>query len=183
MDGRSPLSPEQQRAMDYLAAKGTNAPVAKLRQQVRDAFSSVEQSFDGVAVDRRGSAPEGKWSPHRILNHLVLSHGPAIPQFETLLSGVSVTEDAVPADLQTPDLPEWSELRAQLGEIHGRFIRLLDSAGDETSLEPKAPVEMVIKVDGVPLHWIEHIDWKAFIQAIRVHTLEHQQQLSGVRRP
>jgi AraC-like DNA-binding protein len=177
MDVRSPLSPEQQRAVDYLAAKGTHAPLERLRQQVRDAFASVEQSFDGVAPERRGSAPEGKWSPHQILNHLVLSHGPAVPQFATLLSGVSVTEDAIPADLQTARLPAWSELRAQLGVIHGQFLRLLDEATGDTPLEAKVPVVMVIKAGGVPVHWIEHIDWKAFIQAIRMHTLEHERQL------
>lgn len=177
MDGPSPLSPEQQRAMDYLAAKGTNAPVAKLREQVRDAFASAERAFDDVAPELRDVGPAGKWSPHQILNHLVLSHGPAIAQFESMIRGVSPDGGAIPADLQTADLPAWSELRARLGDIHRELLRLLDEATDETPLEPKVPIEMVIKVGGIPLHWIEYFDWKANIQALRVHTLEHQQQL------
>jgi hypothetical protein len=38
-------------------------------------------------------------------------------------------------------------------------------------------VEIVVKVASQPMHWVEHLDWKAFVQAIRVHTLEHHHQL------
>jgi hypothetical protein len=179
MTDRSRLSPEQQRAMEYLAAKGTHAPAAKLREQVRAAFELAERSFDEVPPEQRGSGPAGKWTPHQILNHLVLSHEPAVDQFADLLAGIS-TDEAIPAGLQTDDLPDWPRLRERLGAMHRDFTRLLDSATDETSLGAKAAIEMVVKVDGLPQHWYEPLDWKAFIQAIRMHTLEH---LAGVRRP
>jgi hypothetical protein len=38
-------------------------------------------------------------------------------------------------------------------------------------------IEMVVKVDAKPVHWLEPLDWKAFVQGIRVHTLEHLNQL------
>jgi DinB superfamily len=174
---------EQQRALDYLARKGTAAPAETLRAQLRDAFAKTEQAFDAVEGALRGRQPKpGKWSPHEILDHLVISHGPAVPQFASLLDGVDPEGIAIPADLHRDQRPPWDALRAELGDIHQQFLRLVDGATDQHSLAPKAAVEMVIKVDGTPVHWIERIDWKAFIQALRVHTLEHLNQLERTLR-
>lgn len=170
------MFPEQTRALDYLARKGTNAPLETLRAQLRDAFAKIESAFDGVSEGDRGRAPEGKWSPHEILDHLVLSHGPAVPQLESLLAGVSVSE-AIPADLHREERPPWDELRKELASIHRRMLSLLDTASDDHSLEPKVSIVMVIKVGGEAKHWIEALDWKASVQSIRVHTLEHHDQL------
>ena len=175
------LAPEQQRAVDYLARKGSRAAVAILREQMRSAFATIEKDFDAVPVEVRDRAPApGKWSPREILDHLVLSHGPAISDLERLLGGVSVEGVAIPAGLHRPDAerPEWTPLRAQLGDIHRQLLALVDGASDDRSLEPKAKIEMVIKVDSEQRHWYEWVDWKALVQAIRVHTLEHQQQLA-----
>ena len=174
------LHPEQLRAMEYLARKGTQAPAETLRSQLQKAFSGIEELFDSVAVDERAMPPApGRWSPHEILDHLVLSHGPAVPQFSSLLSGVTPEGVAIPADLHRSDdeRGSWEDLRAQLGSIHKEFRELMALAADDVSLEPTAAVEIVVKIDGKPLHWLEQLDWKAFIQAIRVHTLEHHDQL------
>jgi hypothetical protein len=174
------LHPDQIRALDYLARKGTAAPVEKLRTQLRDAFTAIEAAFDAVEERDMDRAPApGKWSAHQILDHLVLSHAPAVAQFELLLAGVSPEQVAVPADLQSPpgELAAWSELRTGLGDVHRRLLDLMDAATDNHSLAPRAVVEMVIKVDGKTLHWLVPVDWKAFIQALRVHTVEHQGQL------
>lgn len=179
------LLPEQVRAMDYLARKGSLASVDRLSEQLRAAFAAVEELFDLVAADEREAIPApGKWSPHEILDHLVLSHGPAIPQLASLLQGVSPPGVAIPAGLQSPagERAEWVKLRVALGKIHQELLDLIAAASDDLSLEPKAVVEIVVKVaarDGSmePVHWLEQLDWKAFAQAIRVHTLEHQNQL------
>lgn len=174
------LHPEQVRARDYLVRKGTLAPLDTLRSKLREACAKVEGALDGVAMDERDRIPmPGKWSPREILDHLVLSHGPAIPQLESLLGGVTPEGVAVPAGLHRPDAarPPWNQLREQLGEIHRQLNALLDQATDDLSLQPKAVIEMVIKIDGQAKHWLESIDWKALVQAIRVHTLEHDQQL------
>lgn len=172
------LSPEQQRAVDYLAKKGTAAPAETLRRQLAETFAATEQAFDEVPVALRESSPAaGKWSPHEILDHLVLSHGPATGQFASLLRGVSPDGVAIPAGLHRDERPAWSDLRAQLGEVHRELMRLMDTATDDLSLDAKATVEMAVPVDAQPKHWFERLDWKAFIQAVRVHTIEHQRQL------
>lgn len=176
--GRKPYHPEQRKAMDYLARKGTKAPAEKLRTQLRDAFASAEQAFGAVPLEKRERAPApGKWSPHEILDHVVLSHGPAIPQLASLMAGVRPQSVAVPADLHREERPAWDALRAELGAIHREFLDAIATASDNLSLDVKVMIEMVVKVDAKPVHWLEPLDWKAFIQAIRMHTLEHLNQL------
>src|SRR5687767_4820318 len=176
----SELKPEQQRAVDYLRRRGTDAPIAELQTQLEHAFASTEELFALVPAESRALRPaEGKWSPHEILDHLVLSHEPAIAQLADLLDGISPPGIAIPADLHRDDAARepWDTLAARLASTHREFLRLAASGTDELSLEPKAVVEVVVKVDGEPLHWYEQVDWKAFVQAVRVHTLEHRGQL------
>jgi DinB superfamily len=159
------MSSEQKKALDYLARKGT--------QGLRESFAAAEQAFDDVPVELRGRAPApGKWSPHEILDHLVLSHGPAVAQLADLLDGKDVDE-AIPADLHRgdPERPSWEALRAQLAEVHAELLRLVDRGSDRT--EARVVVVMVVK----GARWIERLDWKSFAQALRVHTLEHLAQL------
>ena len=179
----SELHPDQQRALDYLVRRGTLASVGELQSQLEHAFLSIEDLFAAVHIEEREAQPApGKWSAHHILDHLVLSHEPAIEQLASLLGGVSPPGVAIPAGLQSPDdvRPSWDELVDRMRSMHREYVRLIGGANDGLSLEPKAVIEMVVKIDGEPVHWFERIDWKAFAQGVRVHTLEHRGQLERV---
>ena len=108
-----------------------------------------------------------------------LSHGPAVSQLASLLDGVSPGHLAIPADLHRPshERPAWEVSWAQLAAIHRQLLALLDAASDEHSLDPTALVELVVKIGTERKSWFERLDWKAFVQAIRVHTIEHENQL------
>lgn len=172
------MHPEQQRALDYLHQKGTLAAADHLRKRTSEAFAVAEAAFDAVPAERRERSPApGKWSPHEILDHLVLSHGPAVPQLESVLRGDDPAGDAIPANLHRDERPPWEELRAELGRIHAAFLALLAPVSDDRPLTGRAPLVMVVKVDGQPVEWEERLDWKAFVLVFRLHTLEHQAQL------
>jgi len=179
------LFPEQLRARAYLERKGTLASVDLLRRQTSQAFRLIEELFACVAPAERSESPAaGRWSPHEILDHLVLSHRPAVSQLAALLNGESPAGVAIPAGLSTPAAQRrpWDELSAELHAVHREIEALLATAPDTADLQPKAVVEMVVKVtvtgkDPRPVHWFEQLDWKAFVQAVRSHTLEHQSQL------
>ena len=182
------LHPEQQRAMAYLARKGSAATAETLRSEMRHAFASTEDLFARVLPEARDWAPApGKWSAVEILDHLVLSHDPAIDQLSRLLRGETPGGVAIPAGLSSPaaERPEWSDLSERLRSVHSWLLAAVELAHDGLSLEPKAVVEMVVKVPDesgalAPTHWYEKLDWKAFVQSIRVHTLEHRAQLERV---
>lgn len=181
------MHPEQQRALAFLARRGTAAAVAALRSELAEAARSIEERFAAVPVAVRAKSPApGKWSPVEILDHLVRSHEPAIDQLRALLAGREPGGVAIPAGLSTPaaERASWDELAARLAATHGALLALVDGASAESSLAPKAVVEMVVKIPdaaGVPapVHWFERLDWKAFVQAIRAHTLEHRTQLES----
>jgi DinB family protein len=185
------LAPEQLRALDYLRRKGTEAPAAELRQSLGAAFRKAEALFDAVPPAARAVRPaRDVWSVQEVVDHLIESHRPAVAQLAELLAGRSVTEP-IPASLQSSDplAVPWDDLVRGLKSVHAGFERLLDEAG-EAPLSARARVAMVAQVaqpDGStrPVTWHEDLDWKAFVQGVRGHTLQHvaqaQRILDGLR--
>ena len=180
------LHPEQLRALDYLKRKGTDAPADEIRSKVADSLGKFEAALAAVPVSLRAVAPgPGKWSVHEILDHLVESHRPALDQLSSLLRGETPESAAIQASLQSADplSRPWDELAAELQAIHAAFLKLLEPATDSHRLDVRAPIVILVKVqrpDGSlePVQWEERLDWKAFMQALRVHTLEHLSQIT-----
>jgi hypothetical protein len=180
------LYPEQLRALDYLKRKGTDTPADEIRGKVADSLGKFEVAVSAVPVSlRQLSSGPGKWSVHEILDHLVESHRPAVAQLSSLLHGQTPESAAIPASLQSADplSRPWDDLVAELHGIHAEFLRLLEPATDSHRLDVRAPIVILVKVqrpDGSlePVQWEMQLDWKAFIQALRVHTLEHLSQIT-----
>lgn len=180
------LQPEQLRALDYLKRKGTDAPADQIRRKVADTCGKLEEAIGAVPAALRQVSPgPGKWSVHEIVDHLIESHRPALPQLECLLQGRTPETSAVPASLQSADpfSKPWEDLVEALGRVHDSLRDLLGSATDEHPLDVRAPIVMVVKVarpDGTvePVQWEERLDWKAFVQALRAHNLEHLSQIA-----
>jgi hypothetical protein len=174
------MHPEQQRAEGYLHRKGTQAPVATLREAAAETFRMLEAALEPVSAEVAEAAPEpGAWSPAEVVHHLVLSHRPAVGQLRSAIDGKDPGE-AIPAHLQDADIAPWPAPLEDLKGVHADFLAQLERADEATSLEPKVPVAMVIKIDGEPVEWIAHFDWKAFTAGVRVHTLEHLRQLGRI---
>lgn len=187
----SQLKPEQERALAYLRRKGTEAPVERLRAGLAEALARIESAFDAVPVDLRVRRPgPDRWCPQEILDHLIESHRPAVAQLARVLAGEDAPE-AVPASLLSADpfARSWEEQITELRAVHREWLELLAAASDETSLAATAGLIMVIKVatspdePPEPVEWYERLDWKAFTQALRVHTLEHLAQLERTVAP
>lgn len=180
------LAPEQVRVLDFLRRKGTEAPAAELKRSVEDAFRKAEALLDTVPPAARAVRPSRDvWSVHEVVDHLIESHRPAVAQLADLLAGRSVGEP-IPASLQSADplaIP-WQDLLGELKSIHGAVERLLVEA-EEAPLSARAQVVMLVRVeqpDGStpPVTWIEDLDWKAYVQALRGHTLQHISQIQRI---
>lgn len=179
------LRPEQARALDYLRRKGTEAPVDRLHEHLAGTFRDIEALLDTVPPELRSAAPSpGRWSVHEIVDHLVESHRPAVEQLRCLVAGRRPPGEPIPASLQSPSPFDrtWEELVSELRAIHRSFLALTGGAAGDVSLDITAPVVMVVKAateDGgtAPVAWEEELDWKAFVQAFRVHTVEHRAQI------
>lgn len=176
------LHPQQLAALDYLRRKGTEAPVAQLYGHVAKTFQDFEAFLDAVPPALRSTKPSARaWSAHEVIDHLVESHRPAVEQLRSLVAGERPSTGPIPASLQSenPFDKSWDALVAELREIHRSYLALIDGAPEETGVTTL--VVMVIKIDKVPVTWQVELDWKAYAQAFRVHTVEHRMQIERTR--
>jgi hypothetical protein len=155
------MTPEQVKAKTYLLEKGTQAPVAQIRERVAEAFAAMDTLLEGVTEAQEMRA---------LLEN---RHSPVSP---------------IPAGLQSaaPMARRWDDLRAGLRRIHAEVLAVLAAAPDRPT-EARAPVIMVINTrdaDGrvTPLHWNEACDWKACAVIFRLHELDHLSQTRKVLR-
>lgn len=182
------LRPEQRQALDYLRRKGTEAPLASLHRRTRETFQVLHDLLQGISAEQARRKPSPKaWCVQEIVDHLLVSNRPARDQLQSVLEGQSVDE-TVPASLQSnaPMERPWPELVAELQEVHGGILELLENASDDVPQEATVPVVMVVKCatesgagDGATesVEWVERFDWKACALVIRVHVLEHIAQI------
>jgi len=176
--------PERTAAVDYLRRKGTEAPVSRLASGLRSTFQKFEQTIDRVPEALRTRRPEAAaWSVHEIVDHLVESDRPAVLELRQLCAGISPDGGPIPARLQSArplDRP-WSALVSELKNIHASILEIVGDAGDGAPVTARALSVMVVKVPGPDapeiLEWVEALDWKAYAQAVRIHTHEHCAQV------
>jgi len=177
--------PERTAAVDYLRRKGTEAPASRLLGGLRSTFQKFEQAIDRAPEASRTRRPTAtSWSVQEIVDHLVETHRPAVAELRDLLAGISPAGGPIPARLTSPNALErsWTALTQELKRVHTNVLDVVAGATDEAaSLVARAPLVMVVKVPSETgfdvLEWVEALDWKAYAQALRVHTHEHLAQV------
>ena len=176
--------PERTAAIDYLRRKGTDAPVAKLLSGLRSTFRTIELTLDRVPEALRPRRPAAAaWSAHEVVDHLVETHRPAVLELRALCAGVAPVGGPIPARLRSayPFERPWADLVVELKDIHAQIVDLVEQAGDTASVAVKAPFVMVVKGQGPDgpevIEWVDALDWKAYAQALRIHTHEHGAQV------
>lgn len=177
----------RERALAYLRRKGSEAPLDALRAHAAATFTEIEALLDRIPAALRARRPApGQWSAHEIVDHLVESHRPTAAQLAALVAGRRPQGGAIPPSLQSPqpDARSWEDLLAELRAIHRTLLALVPPVAEDaaTTAAVTAPVAMLLKVPGedgktARLAWEEELDWKAYLQVFRVHTVEHRAQL------
>jgi len=174
------MPPEHAKAKAYLLEKGTQAPLAQIRERVADAFAALENLLDGVTERQARRGPgEGEWSVHEILDHLVETHPLALEEMRALIENRHSPVSPIPAGLQSgnPAARGWDDLRGELRRLHREVLDVLAKAPDRMTAA-RAPIIMVIntrQADGAmtPMQWVEECDWKACAIIFRLHELDH----------
>ena len=172
------LHPQQITALEYLRRKGTDAPASQLYGHVAKTFQDFEAFLDTVPPALRAAKPSPRaWSAHEVVDHLVVSHRPAVEQLRDLVAGKRPETPPIAASLRSenPFQRSWEDLVTELREIHRSYLAVIESAAGAHDVT--TPVVMVIKIDQVPVTWEAELDWKAYAQAFRVHTVEHKAQI------
>jgi hypothetical protein len=186
MTATGTISPERQKAIDYLTVRAEALPAEQVIARFRAAVAEFEAAVGGFDEDdARTVVFPGEWTAAQIVDHLAqttirsadeLRHlldgrrPPAPPVYEALVSGAA---HRVP----------WEELKAELAEANGEFARLLARAARQ---EPKAGVTvrtiLVINrtlPDGTvePEHFDAELGWKGYAMTARLHLLDHRTQV------
>ncbi|HEU4440255.1 MAG TPA: DinB family protein [Methylomirabilota bacterium] len=175
---------EQVKARAYLKDRGTDAPIAQIRERVADAFATMDALLESVDEARAARAPGGgEWSVHEVVDHLVETHPRALEEMRALMDDRHSPVSPIPAGLQSahPTARRWDDLRRSLRRVHREVLDTLAAAPDRPTAA-RAPVIMVINVrdaDGTvkPLHWTEQCDWKACAAIFRLHEMDHLTQI------
>jgi DinB family protein len=171
----------RQRALAYFESKATLSP-ATIREQVAAAFASLDAVLAEVAPARamRRPRPE-EWSPQEVVDHLLETFRPGVDELRCLLAGRRPPGEPIPASLRSmaPDLRPWPWLLDELRRTEGDVLQLLDAVPEGFASKAQAPIVMVVNVpDGAPLHWVQDLDWKAYVLVSwRLHTIDHMKQV------
>ncbi len=179
------LYPEQIRAIDFLRLKGTQAELPKLREQLAKAFVTLEALAEDVPPAFRAVRPrEGAWSVHEVIDHLVVTHTLAEGELRELIAGRRSVGEPIAAGLVSDDpfAVSWDVLLDRLRQVHRDFLDAANAGDEDTPLDLRTPIVLVVKVPGAdgtptPVAWSHDLDWKAYVQAFRFHTLEHVEQI------
>jgi len=174
----------QERARHYFRTRCTEAPAETIRASVRDACESIEGFLASVPVSAVMTARPGHWSIQETVDHLVETYRPGLDELRCLLAGQAPPGDPIPASLRSkaPGLRPWAWLLRELQQIHADVGALLASARDDRPTTARAPIVMVVNVQGVdgtlvPIEWVEDLDWKAYAMVSwRLHTIDHMKQ-------
>ena len=178
------ISPERQKAMDYLTVRADGMPA----EQVVARFRAAVAEFD--EAEARTEVIPREWTAAQVVDHLgqttarnadELRHlldgrrPPAPPVYEALVSGAA---HRVP----------WPALKAELAEANAELEALLARAARQ---EPEAgrTIRTILVInrtlaDGTvePEHFDAELGWKGYALTARLHLLDHRTQVRKLLR-
>ena len=187
----SAISPERQKAMDYLTVRADAMPGEQVIARFRAAVAELEgllEEFD--EAEARTEVIPREWTAAQVVDHLgqttarnadELRHlldgrrPPAPPVYEALVSGAA---HRVP----------WPALKAELAEANAALEALLARAARQ---EPEAgrTIRTILVInrtlaDGTvePEHFDAELGWKGYALTARLHLLDHRTQVRKLLR-
>jgi len=175
-DGQ-PLSPEAERALDYLRTRPAELNVAGVRERVRAAALELEKLVDGVPENEARERPiAGKWNIAEVVDHIAQTQIRAVEELRHLLAGRRPPGPPVYGGLCTgaPDCVSWPELVDGLRSANQALVELLAEAPGAAE-EGGATARTILVVNGQTFS--VDLDWKQYALVQRLHLLEHRTQV------
>jgi hypothetical protein len=185
------VSPERQKAIDYLTVRAEGMPGEQVIARFRAAVGEFDAAVDDIdETEARTVLIPGEWTAAQVVDHLAqttarnadeLRHlldgrrPPAPPVYEALVSGAA---HRVP----------WEELTAELAEANAVFGTLLGLAARQAPT-PGLTIRTILVInrtlaDGTvePEHFDAELGWKGYALTARLHLLDHRTQVRKLLR-
>jgi hypothetical protein len=187
----SAISPERQKAIEYLTVRADAMPgeqvIARFRAAVGE-FDAAVAGFD--EDDARTVMLPGEWTAAQIVDHLAQTTVRNADELRHLLEGRRPPVPPVYEALvsRAAHRVPWEELRTELAEANAELARLL---GRAVRHEPKAglTVRTILVInrtlaDGTvePEHFDAELGWKGYALTARLHLLDHRTQVRKLLR-
>ena len=187
----SAISPERQKAMDYLTVRADAMPGEQVIARFRAAVAELEgllEEFD--EAEARTEVIPREWTAAQVVDHLAqttarnadeLRHlldgrrPPAPPVYEALVSGAA---HRVP----------WPVLKAELAEANAELEALLARAARQAPAAGRTIRTILVinrtLADGTvePEHFDAELGWKGYALTARLHLLDHRTQVRKLLR-
>jgi DinB superfamily len=185
------ISPERQKAIEYLTVRAEAMPGEQVIARFKAAVGELEallEDFD--EAEARTVMIPGEWTAAQVVDHLAqttarnadeLRHlvdgrrPPAPPVYEALVSGAA---HRVP----------WEELKAELAEANALFGTLLGLAARQPT-PPGVSIRTILIInralaDGTvePEQFDAELGWKGYALTARLHLLDHRTQVKKLLR-
>ena len=187
----SAISPERQKAIEYLTVRAEAMPAEQVLARFRAAVGEFQALVDELDErEARTVVIPGEWTAAQVVDHLAqttarnadeLRHllegrrPPAPPVYEALVSGAA---HRVP----------WETLKAELAEANGVFEALLALAARQTPT-PGLTIRTILVInrtlaDGTmePEHFDAELGFKGYALTARLHLLDHRTQVKKLLR-
>jgi DinB superfamily len=184
------LSPERQRAIEYLTQRAEVMPGRQILARFRAAVGEFEAVIDGLDEDTaRAVIAPGEWTIAQVVDHLAqttirnadeLRHllegrrPPAPPVYEALTSGAA-------------HRVSWEDLTAELAAANAEFDALLGRAV-EGEPAPELTVRTILVINRTlpdgrvePETFDAELGWKGYALTARLHLLDHRTQVRALR--
>jgi hypothetical protein len=191
MTTMSAISPEREKAIEYLTVPAEAMPGEQVIARFRAAVGEFDAAVAGLEEDdARTVMVPGEWTAAQIVDHLAqttarnadeLRHlldgrrPPAPPVYEALVSGAA---HRVP----------WEELKVDLAEANGELGRLLATAARREP-KPGLTIRTILVInrtlaDGAvePEFFDAELGWKGYALTARLHLLDHRTQVRKLLR-
>jgi hypothetical protein len=183
MTTMSAISPEREKAIEYLTVRAEAMPGEQVIARFRAAVGEFDAAVAGLEEDdARTVMVPGEWTAAQTarnadeLRHLLDGRRPpAPPVYEALVSGAA---HRVP----------WEELKVDLAEANGEFGRLLATAARREP-KPGLTIRTILVInrtlaDGAvePEFFDAELGWKGYALTARLHLLDHRTQVRKLLR-
>lgn len=184
------VSPERQKAMDYLTVRAEGMPAEQVVARFRAAVGEFEASLHGLDErEARTVTIPGEWTAAQVVDHLAQTTArnadelrqllagrrpPAPPVYEAIVSGAA---HRVP----------WADLKAELAEVNAEFVALLGRAARQ-NVPAGLTVRTILVINRTladgrvePEHFDAELGWKGYALTARLHLLDHRTQVRKLR--
>jgi DinB superfamily len=185
------LSPERQRALEYLTQRAEAIPAPQIRARVRAAVAEFEAAIDGVdeATARTVLVP-GEWTIAQVVDHLAQTTIRSADELRHLLEGRQPPAPPVYEALTSGAAHRiaWEDLTAELAAANAEFDALLGRAV-EREPAPGLTVRTILVINRTrpdgrmePDTFDAELGWKGYALTARLHLLDHRTQVRALRK-